>query len=137
MIGLAQKDFELKFSSLTDIIHDVVRKNGPVSIADISRAISYQRKVLDVNIHSVLKKSSDILSIGNGKYDLINNVVGSQFQVKQLTYAVELSLIDNPISLSILSSRLMAVGFNYPSQTLASFLRGVDSVSVEEIIFID
>ena len=131
MIGLAQKDFELKFSSLTDIIHDVVRKNGPVLIADISRAISYQRKVLDVNIHSVLKKSSDILSIGNGKYDLINNVVGSQFQVKQLTYAVELSLIDNPISLSILSSRLMAVGFNYPSQTLASFLRGVDSVSVE------
>ena len=71
MIGLTRKDFNQSFISLTELIHNVVEKKGPISIADINKEISGCRDVFDANIHAILKNSSTIVSLGNGFYDVI------------------------------------------------------------------
>ena len=84
MIGLTRKDFNQSFISLTELIHNVVEKKGPISIADINKQISECRDVFDANIHAILKKSSTIVSLGSGFYDITERDVGDTGEVDKL-----------------------------------------------------
>lgn len=129
MIGLAQEGFEETFTSLNDTVHDVVRQHGPVSIAEISKYMSHQREVLNVSINMVLQSSPEIVMPERGLYDVIERVIGDDTQIERLSNAIQIALIDQPISLTILTSRLAAVGYDLSSATIFSFLRNSGFVS--------
>lgn len=135
MIGLAQEGFEETFNSLTETIHDVVRKHGPVSIADIHKHISHQRDVLDGTINMVLQSSPEIVTSERGYYDVVEHVIGDDTQIELLSQAIQIALIDHSISLPILMSRLAAVGYSHNSATVVSFLRNAGFVSRSGQVF--
>jgi hypothetical protein len=126
MIGLAQEGFEETFTSLNDMIHDVVREHGPISNADIREHISHQRDVLSVSVHMVLQNSPEIVMSERGLYNVVEQVIGDDSQIEHLSNAIQIALIDQPTSLPVLMSRLGSVGFVYSSATILSFLRNTD-----------
>ena len=134
MIGLAHKNFNQSFISLTELIHSIVEKKGPISVSNINKQISEKRKVLDVNIYTVLKNSSTIVYWKNGLYDVIERVVGESREVDRLKYAIQISLIEQPLSMHMLVNRLSVVGINYSKKTIASYIYGIDYVSRENEI---
>ena len=134
MIGLSRKNFEKSFSSLTDSIHHIVRKSGPVSLAEIKSKMSHERLVRDVSVHGVLKNSNEIVAAGDGTYDLIGKIIGDDEAIERLSYAIEIALIDTSISFPVLATRLAAVGYTFSDMTILSFLRNSqDAVRVDDL----
>ena len=135
MIGLADESFAETYSSLAETIHEIVQAHGPISMADIRDYLSHEREVLVVSIRPTLLNSPEIIAFDRGLYDMIDRVIGDETRIERLSYAVQIALIDQGVSLPILVSRLAAVGFSYNAATILSFLRNGYFVSYSNAVF--
>ena len=132
MIGLAREDFEENFTSLNELIHNIVKINQNISIKEIHEKISHQRDVLDAGIALILNSSPDLVMVDKGKYSTIEHVFKSNQDLEDFIVATQIALIDKPVSFPILITRLTAVNITYNSYTVLSFLRSCGFVEREQ-----
>ena len=131
MIGLADRGFEEHFSPLSDTILNVVKTDGPTTIAAIRETISHARDVLGVSVNVILKNNPGIVMRQRGVYDVVENVIGDEAAVERLGKAIEIGLIVGPTDIGTLAVRLAAVGLNFNSVTLLSFVRNQAAFVIE------
>lgn len=132
MVGLAQEGFDETFSSLTDTIHSVVKKYGPISIAGIKAHVADTRELFDANVSTVIGCSTEIVRVSWSEYDVVDRVFGLHADRIKLDNAVQLTLVNGPCSAPLLNSRISALGYHLNKIALLSYVKTLDFVDVSK-----
>lgn len=133
MLGLnsfSEKDF----ISLTEQIHGIVSKHGPIDIKGIQEQLSEHRKVLDITVGIMLDNSEEYIKIAPSTYDHVSKVIGKQADCEKLTSSIEISLLEGDLSVFSLQERLEAVKLEIPKYPLLSWLDKKENISRKKSI---
>lgn len=138
MIGLKTKEFEETFTSLYESIHQIVEDYGPISPSEMKEQLFTltHRDILTVTINMVFKASDKYVAVDTGVYELISRAIGSDDKVDRIRRAIEIALLDGPISAFHLVEKLETIGINIKIFTLCSLCSKFDNIGLsDQLVF--
>jgi len=134
MIGLNSKDFEAIFVSLYDAVYKIMDEYGPMSVRKMQEYLyeKTHRDILTVTINMIFKEkdSNSYIAVEDGVYDLMVKFFRSEKYKNKVRYAIELALLDNPITAFHLMEKLHAVGIDLNIYNIYSFCSKLDNISI-------
>jgi len=133
MVGIKGHSSFKEFKPLTDEVHEIVENNGPLSVAEILKAISEHRKILNVSVSKILEDSNRIIRVTPGRYDTITNVFGKTHLFDNLILAIKIALSDHDqglfeLTLNIRSLEIIS-DIEINKSILSSVLNFMDDVT--------